>query len=419
MREIISHVQDVTPLIRGKGPMTNRFDVLVIGGGPAGATTALLLAQAGYSVAIVEKKEFPRRKVCGEFISATNLPLLNKLGIADFYLTHGGPQVKRVGLFIKDSALISSMPPANSTINPWGRALGREHLDSALLNAALLAGAKLWQPWSADNLSRNRLGFHCTLTQKSQTQELSANIIVLANGSWERDISQINTHSIHKSSDLLAFKAHFENSQLSPDLMPLLAFPGGYGGLVHSDSGRVTLSCCIRRDILKFTRHQYPGVNAGEAVLRHIFQSCVVASEVLSKATRVGSWLSSGPIHPGIRRHYNDGIFYVGNIAGEAHPVIAEGISMAMQSAWLLAKILIERKNDLQSKQGMIAAGQDYSEQWHKHFAKRIYAAAMFAHLVMRPRGLTLLLPLFKQFPKLLTFCAKLSGKVSQVVPES
>jgi flavin-dependent dehydrogenase len=56
------------------------YDALVIGGGPAGATTALLLARAGWSVALVERKAFPRRKVCGEFISATSEPLLRDLG---------------------------------------------------------------------------------------------------------------------------------------------------------------------------------------------------------------------------------------------------------------------------------------------------------------------------------------------------
>jgi len=54
-------------------------DAIVIGGGPAGTTVALLLARAGWSVALVERKSFPRRKVCGEYLSATNLPLFDHL----------------------------------------------------------------------------------------------------------------------------------------------------------------------------------------------------------------------------------------------------------------------------------------------------------------------------------------------------
>ena len=68
--------------------MNDRYDALVIGGGPGGATAALLLARAGWSVALVERKTFPRRKVCGEYLSATTLPLLEHLGVAEIGRAH-------------------------------------------------------------------------------------------------------------------------------------------------------------------------------------------------------------------------------------------------------------------------------------------------------------------------------------------
>lgn len=392
------------------------FDALVIGGGPAGATTALLLAKAGWSVAIVEKNSFPRRKVCGEFISATTFPLLKKLGIADFYLTHGGPEVRRVGLFAADTILASAMPPANDSHNHWGRALGREHLDSTLLDMAERAGAVLWQPWHAKTLQRDAGLFTCTLTSNNEMKQISARVVIMANGSWEKGLEPSPIY-LHKPTDLLAFKAHFKDTELAPDLMPLLAFPGGYGGLVHSDSGRITLSCCIRRDTLQKARLQHPGLQAGEVVLKHIRTACLGANQVFAHAKREGSWLSAGPIRPGIRQHYAKGIFYVGNIAGEAHPVVAEGISMAMQSAWLLSQILLKRQKEILAGKNIADAGQDYRKQWHAHFASRIQAAAIFSQLAMRPWSVALILPVLKRFPHLLTFGAKLSGKINQIIP--
>ena len=64
-------------------------DALIIGGGPAGSAAAILLAKAGWRVTIVERKEFPRRKVCGEYLSATNWPLLESLGIAEPFAGSG------------------------------------------------------------------------------------------------------------------------------------------------------------------------------------------------------------------------------------------------------------------------------------------------------------------------------------------
>jgi menaquinone-9 beta-reductase len=391
------------------------FDALIIGGGPAGATTALLLAEAGWTVAIVEKKCFPRRKVCGEFLSATNLPLLQKLKLADFYLASCGPEVQRVGLYASDTILTSNMPRGDCSRGN-GRAIGREHLDSRLLERAVSAGATLWQPFTAKTLQQKENLFTVTISAQEKVDVIKARLVVIANGSRERQITESSTRT-HKPSDLLAFKAHFRHSLLPSDLMPLLAFPGGYGGLVHSDNERVTLSCCIRRDVLQRIRYQQPGIAAAEAVFNYIIATCRGVREVMVGAKREGNWLAAGPIRPGIRPRYAKGLFFVGNSAGEAHPIVAEGISMAMQSAWVLSEILIAHKNKLTEDGTFANAGALYSKQWSKHFATRIHAAALFAQLAMRPWSQALILSVIKRFPRLLTAGAKLSGKIQQIVP--
>ncbi|MCW8385643.1 FAD-dependent oxidoreductase [Fluoribacter dumoffii] len=385
------------------------LDVLIIGGGPAGATTALLLAEAGWSVGLLEKKKFPRRKVCGEFISGTSLSLLQKMGLEEFYLTHGGPEINKVGLYADNVMLTTKMP--SSASSQWGRALAREYLDTELVNKAKLRDVQVWQPCEAIHLQRTKKGeFICSVKANDEI-ELSASLVVVANGSWEKSIEHLET-KIHKPSDLLAFKAHFTNSSLPADLMPLLAFPGGYGGIVHSSMQKVTLSCCIRRDVLQNLRLKTPGIHAGEAVYRYLLSQCRGVRESLGNAERVCAWLATGPIRPGIRCCYRDGIFFAGNIAGEAHPIVAEGISMAMQSGWLLASNLEQFKGNWNR------AGILYSKQWNKYFRTRIQASALFAHLAMMnswPRSL--LLSMIKQFPIILNLGARFSGKIQQVVP--
>jgi flavin-dependent dehydrogenase len=392
------------------------YDALVIGAGPAGSTAARLLAQAGWSVALVEKSAFPRRKVCGEFISATSLPLLYDRDVRDGFLAEAGPEVRRVGLFAADAVLTSAMPMAGESVSGWGRALGRDRLDQLLAEAAAKAGAELWQPWKVIALQRNVDGFVCIIGSDDTLKELQAKIVIAANGSWEKSPWAAERPSRRKSSKLLAFKARFSESALPHELMPLLVFPGGYGGMVHTDGGRVSLSCCIRRDTLESCRREHRRAHAGESVLAHIMNKCDGVKEALGHAFVDGTWLSAGPIRPGIRPCYADGIFHIGNSAGEAHPVIAEGISMAMQSAWLLSRRLIAGQGQIATPKALGELGRLYARDWNTAFARRIHAAAMFAHLAMWP-GAARTLPIVKRFPEILTWGAWLSGKTAQLVP--
>ena len=386
----------------------NRWDALVIGGGPAGSSAALGLARRGWTVIVVEKARFPRRKVCGEHVSAATWPVLRELGVADALASRAGPPVRRVGFFTAEEMVEAPMPHGSAG---WGRAIGRDLLDAALLDAARAAGAHVLQPWAARSLRRAQDGFVVCVQDaaRGQARELHARIVIDAHGSWEGGIATQQTQPKAKASDLLGFKAHFAGARLAPGLMPLVLFPGGYGGLVESDAGRVSFSCCIRRDILARCRAQRPGLAAGEAVLEHAMASCRGIREALSGATRDGPWLAAGPIRPGIRSHADAGIFSVGNAAGEAHPLVAEGISMAIQSSWLLCETLGTRKDF--SARALAASGREYERRWRRHLATRVHAAALFAAVTARPAGGALAVRVLRRVPALLSLGARWSGK--------
>jgi flavin-dependent dehydrogenase len=264
-------------------------------------------------------------------------------------------------------------------------------------------------------LARTDGGWRCAIAGEDDEREISARIVIAAFGSWERGPLPAGRDKAHAASDLLAFKAHFRDCGLRAGLMPLLTFPGGYGGMVHTDDGRATLSCCIRRDALARCRQRFRTAQAGEAVAAHITASSRGARDALFGARRDGPWLSAGPIRPGIRKRHADGVYYVGNIAGEAHPVVAEGISMAMQSAWLLCTRLIARQADIARAGALGEIGAAYAADWDAAFALRVRAAAVFAQFAMRPAAATLALPLIRRFPEILTIGAHLSGKARMV----
>jgi flavin-dependent dehydrogenase len=302
------------------------------------------------------------------------------------------------------------MPRGQGVSVEGGRALGRHHLDLLLLETARDAGVTIYQPWSVVAVESKREGRILTIAAKDAREEIEARIVIAAHGSWEPAAFLMHERPDHRGSDLLAFKARFFGSRLEPGLMPLLAFPGGYGGMVNTDGGATSLSCCIRRDALQAARAERPGASAAEAVLAHIARHTAGVRDALEGATLDGHWLAAGPIRPGIRPRYADGIFRVGNLAGEAHPIIAEGISMAMQSSWLLANALAE---------GPASAGQAakrYSAEWRRSFAARIRAASLFASVASRRHAPAAIMPIARLLPGLITFGADLSGKSRQVV---
>ena len=394
--------------------MRTDYDAIVVGGGPAGATAAILLAQAGQRVAVVEKATFPRRKVCGEFISATTWPLLHELGVAGSLRAHAGPVVCRVGVFAGTAQITTPMAAMRLGEVDGGSAVGREILDTVLLGRAAAAGADILQPWSLTGFTMDAAGCACHVEERGsgRGQTLHAPLLIAAHGSWES--GPLPTQAFRKPqrpSDLLAFKAHFGGGSLAPDLMPLLAFPGGYGGMVHTGAGLISLSCCIRRDQWEACRARWPQHRAGAAVLAHIVAHCAGAAAALAGATLDGTWLAAGPIRPGIHGFGTGRLFAVGNAAAEAHPVVAEGISMAIQSASLLCERLIELQALAPEPATLAIIRAHYAREWRRNFSPRLHAAALFAHLFMRPLPTRLAAGLMTRFPSVLGLGARWSGK--------
>src|SRR5262249_4835502 len=152
-----------------------------------------------------------------------------------------GPPVRRAGLFAGRTTVTTELPRPRGVAG-WGRALSRERLDTLLLEQARQAGAVVLQPWTAESLQVARDGcrYPARCVRTGAALELFGDIVVAAHGSWETgDLPTQICRRSPRAGDLFGFKVHFVQSALREDLMPLLAFPGGYGGMVHTDTGRV------------------------------------------------------------------------------------------------------------------------------------------------------------------------------------
>jgi flavin-dependent dehydrogenase len=398
--------------------METRFDAVIVGAGPAGSSAAILLAQAGWRVALVEKQAFPRRKVCGECLAASNLPLLETLGVGAAFAALAGPKLREVALMHGSHSVVAKLPPVHGGNSRWGRALGRETLDTMLLAQAQLAGVQVMQPWALQRFEGGPGKWLCEVraVDTRAVLTLRAPVAIDAHGSWEPLPSERSQQSCGVS-DLLAFKANFSGAVLPTGLLPVLSFKGGYGGMVMADQGVLTLACCVRRDRLAALRLVSPGLSAGAVVEALLKRECAGVAAALQPASRIGPWLASGPLAPGIRLRAEDPIFRVGNAAAEAHPIIGEGMSMALQSAWLLCKHLIgdRERPTLLDESWQRAVGKSYARDWRRQFAGRLRLASALAHLAMRPGIASPLMTLIRAWPGLLRLGAMWGGKTRLV----
>ncbi len=399
-------------------------DALIIGGGPAGTSAAVWLAEAGWNVVLAEQHAFPRQKVCGGCLPAGAFALLDELGVGDQVRQLAGPPLRRLGWMDSDRTLLTDMPACTATAEQYGRAIDRDVLDSLLMARARSAGVDVRQParvTQVRGVSGNYLceiaGSASRLHNRSEDRtidHITAAVIIDAHGSWERGprfavpgATADPATRPARASDLLAFKATFTRCPLAPGLLPVIALPGGYGGMVVSSDGRTTVALCLRRDALRAVRERHRGVSAGIAVERYLRDCCPGAAVALRDGERQGSWLAAGPLRPGKRPAQTPGIYRVGNAGAESHPLVGEGMRMALHSSRALARHLLSHST---------RTGQGSNARWRAAFTPGLGFAACYAHIAMRPLLAAPIGRMLQHWPALLTAAAVLAGKARSPV---
>src|SRR5437899_1409045 len=132
--------------------MTDRWDVVVVGAGPAGATTALLLARAGASVLLVDRARFPRDKACSEYLSPATTEILERLGGGIVDAVEGSAHAKLYGMKVVAPGGAAMCGRFRGGPRPYSFALPRTAFDTILVAAAARAGAVVREGLTVENL---------------------------------------------------------------------------------------------------------------------------------------------------------------------------------------------------------------------------------------------------------------------------
>ncbi|WP_428938684.1 NAD(P)/FAD-dependent oxidoreductase [Fontivita pretiosa] len=284
------------------------FHVAVIGAGPAGSVSALLLARSGIDVTLIEQHRFPRDKVCGECLSTLGIDVLSRLRLlAD--LQHLAPRsLRRVMLFPPDARSIELALPRPML------GVSRRALDHLLLQAARDAGARIVQPARCESLKPLRL----RTLDDNRTKTLHADLIVLANGRGQ------------PSGDF-GVKAHFIGVNAPPDTIALFGVQGHYGGIAPIEADRWNLAFSVPAARIRHFAHNY------DRLLQTIMLENRHLGRWMSGARRTSDWLVSPLPRSAVRDDWSDRVIPVGNAAAAIEPIGGEGIGLAMRSAELAA----------------------------------------------------------------------------------
>ena len=170
----------------GDDAVMDRFDVVVVGGGPAGASAAYWLAEAGHDVVVVEKKRFPREKTCGDGLTPRAVRQLNEMGLADRLEEYH----RFVGLRSKAHGLTLEMEwPSHADYPSYGYVVTRRNLDEMVADQAVKAGATLWPATEAtEPLVENGLVVGAIVKRKEAgtTEAVRGRYLLVADGANSR-----------------------------------------------------------------------------------------------------------------------------------------------------------------------------------------------------------------------------------------
>ncbi|MBZ0316053.1 MAG: NAD(P)/FAD-dependent oxidoreductase [Anaerolineae bacterium] len=361
------------------------FDVAIVGGGLAGSSAALVLAEAGYRVGLFEAKHYPHHKVCGEFLSSECIHLFNQLGVTSQIQALCPISIRTVQITAPNGTTWTNPLPGEA----WG--LSRYALDKLLVDHARPHGVAVYENSTVTNVS-GRLSekFCLEIRSASHLSTFQARAVIAAHGKRSNLDRALNRSFLDKPQPFMALKNHFHGPPLG-DQVRLFVFPGGYCGMSEVEGGLANVCLLVRQEVFR---------QAGGTIEQFIAWMCQQnppLGQWLSQAIPVHDrWLSIGQV-PFIRKRLveND-ILMAGDAAGLITPLAGDGMVMALHGGMLAATYV-----DKMLRQPTLAKSllKDYAQDWRRQFANQMRLARGLQSIMLRPSLLTPGLYFLNRFP--------------------
>jgi menaquinone-9 beta-reductase len=369
---------------------SSSWDVAVIGGGPAGCSAAISLAQKGFRVTLLEAKTYPHDKMCGEFLSPECAGLLSRLGLAEkIESLHPAPISKAV-LTAPDGASWETTFPIPAL------GISRKTLDASLAEYAQQVGVQLREAVVVSGLSGNlREGFTLETRSRNHSERIHTSTVIGAYGKRSVLDRILERKFYREDHAYLAFKAHFHGPRI-PGRIELHAFPGGYCGLSEIEDGSQVACFLVHRGVFQ----QHGGRQAGiEPFVHWMCSKNLFLQSWFHWAERIHErWISIAQVPFSRKPLITQDVLMTGDAAGLIAPLAGNGISMALDGGMMAASYLGCYLSGEMSLSNLLVR---YPLTWRKKFGVRLNLGRLLQPITLNPRLVSLTLRLFSAAPSL------------------
>ena len=368
--------------------MQQKPKIIVIGGGLAGLTSAILLAKANFDITLIERKQYPFHRVCGEYISNEVLPFLKSIGFNP--KDYGAAQINRL------KVTSTSGNSLDSQLDSGAFGISRFQLDQSLYQIALKEGVKFMLNHKVLDVNFNDELFEVELSN----QVLTADLVIGSFGKRSNLDQKLQRKFFYQRSPYIGVKYHIK-TDFPDNLIQLDNFKGGYCGISKIEQDLYCLCYLAQNKYVK----EYGSVKAMEENilyqnqhLKHIFQNSAFVwsqPEVINEISFERKSL--------IETH----ILMCGDTAGMIAPLCGNGMAIAIHSGKILADSIIKNCSIGIDKNIRFNLEQQYQIAWNNQFATRLKVGRGIQNLFgnnfltqMAINGLNLFPTLAKQIVK-------------------
>lgn len=358
--------------------------IVIVGGGLAGLVCANLLSQSA-KVVLLEKKQYPFHRVCGEYISNETIPFLKRNGLYPNFLEL--PSIRQLWLTSVNGQ------KAEIDLGLGGFGISRFQLDHFLYQKAKEKGVAVFENCEATQITFQDELFEIETTNKKFT----ADVVIGSFGKRSRLDKTLQRNFIQKKSPYVGIKYHIR-TQHPNHVIALHNFKDGYCGISNIEEGKSTLCYLTHRNNVR----QFKSIAEMERqvlfknpYLKKIFSESEFLYEKPETINEI-SFETKGPIE----QH----LLMSGDAAGMITPLCGNGMALAIHSAKVVSELVH------QFLQGAINRSQlenQYAQQWRALFAKRLWAGRQIQNLFGSEWASNLAVNLARYTPSIAQFLVK------------